>query len=47
MGGRHSADEGELAPDQLIAFRQMLGSPDFITLFRGGAGAGKRWRFAQ
>ena len=31
----------ELGPDQLRAFRQILGSTDFITLFRGGAGTGK------
>ena len=34
-------DGSELAPDQLRAFRQILGSTDFITLFRGGAGTGK------
>ena len=46
--GRHAplaswiaAEGSELAPDQLLAFRQMLGSTDFITLFRGGAGTGK------
>ena len=46
--GRHSPlatlqqfDGSELAPDQLRAFRQILESTDFITLFRGGAGTGK------
>ncbi|MDQ3624612.1 MAG: relaxase domain-containing protein, partial [Verrucomicrobiota bacterium] len=46
--GRHAplafwfpAEGSELAPDQLRAFRQILGSTDFITLFRGGAGTGK------
>jgi ATP-dependent exoDNAse (exonuclease V) alpha subunit len=34
-------DANELAPDQLRAFRQILRSRDFITLFRGGAGTGK------
>jgi len=34
-------DGSELAPDQLRAFRQILESTDFITLFRGGAGTGK------
>ena len=37
-----TAMEGsELASDQLLAFRQILRSTDFITLFRGGAGTGK------
>ncbi len=46
--GRHAplaswiaAEGSELAPDQLLAFRQILRSTDFITLFRGGAGTGK------
>jgi conjugative relaxase-like TrwC/TraI family protein len=46
--GRHAplasefpAEGSDLAPDQLLAFRQILRSTDFITLFRGGAGTGK------
>ena len=41
LGRSYSFDVNELAPDQLRAFRQILGSTDFITLFRGGAGTGK------
>jgi AAA domain len=41
LGRSHSFGANELAPDQLRAFRQILGSTDFITLFRGGAGTGK------
>ena len=41
LGRSYSLDANELAPDQLRAFRQILGSTDFITLFRGGAGTGK------
>ena len=41
LGRSHSLGANELAPDQLRAFRQILGSTDFITLFRGGAGTGK------
>ncbi len=32
-----------LAPDQQRAFEQILSSPDFTTLFRGGAGTGKSY----
>jgi ATP-dependent exoDNAse (exonuclease V) alpha subunit len=41
LGRSYSFEVNELAPDQLRAFRQILGSTDFITLFRGGAGTGK------
>jgi len=33
----------DLAPDQKSAFEQILASPDFVTLFRGGAGTGKSY----
>jgi hypothetical protein len=41
LGRPDSFDVRELAPDQLRALREILGSTDFITLFRGGAGTGK------
>jgi ATP-dependent exoDNAse (exonuclease V) alpha subunit len=41
LGRPDSFGVRELSPDQLRAFRQILASTDFITLFRGGAGTGK------
>jgi conjugative relaxase-like TrwC/TraI family protein len=41
LGRSYLLDANELASDQLRAFRQILRSRDFITLFRGGAGTGK------
>jgi conjugative relaxase-like TrwC/TraI family protein len=41
LGRSDSFEVSELAPDQLRAFRHILGSTNFITLFRGGAGTGK------
>ncbi len=36
-------DEDTLAEEQAIALRRILGSRDFVTLFRGGAGTGKSY----
>ncbi len=33
----------DLAPDQQTAFERIVSSPDFVTLFRGGAGTGKSY----
>jgi conjugative relaxase-like TrwC/TraI family protein len=41
LASASAVEESELAPDQLLAFRRILRSTDFITLFRGGAGTGK------
>ena len=41
LASASAMEESELAPDQLLAFRRILRSTDFITLFRGGAGTGK------
>ena len=38
-----SGSSSGLAPDQQRAFSQILGSSDFATLFRGGAGTGKSY----
>ena len=35
--------EETFAEEQTIAFRRILGSRDFVTLFRGGAGTGKSY----
>jgi conjugative relaxase-like TrwC/TraI family protein len=37
----------DLSPEQALAVRQILGSRDFITLFRGGAGTGKSFALQE
>ena len=42
--GAHPSDKpNNLAEDQQKAFEQLVGSRDFVTLFRGGAGTGKSY----
>jgi conjugative relaxase-like TrwC/TraI family protein len=41
LASQPTGDEQTLAEDQKIALRSILGSRDFVTLFRGGAGTGK------
>ena len=43
LGGNAPAKQSNLAEDQQKAFEQLIGSRDFVTLFRGGAGTGKSY----
>ncbi len=39
----YAMDPADLAEDQIRAFKALLASRDFVTLFRGGAGTGKSY----
>lgn len=43
LGAHASNKPNNLAEDQEKAFEQIVGSRDFVTLFRGGAGTGKSY----
>jgi primosomal protein N' len=43
LGANASAKQSTLADDQQKAYEQLIGSHDFVTLFRGGAGTGKSY----